>query len=117
MIGWAFAAVGTVAVWRAPENRTGPLLAAFGLVVELSALISSDTPFLYALATLADPLAIAVFAHLLVAFPDGRLPGRVARGVIVALLRRRRGWRAGGRAVRPRPRRPRLRRLPAQRRS
>ena len=85
VVSWAFVGAGAVAWLRRPDNRTGALLLAFGLVVLLSGLSIDDDPLPYLVSTFADPLAIAVFAHLLLAFPTGRLAGRPARLVVAAL--------------------------------
>ena len=85
VVGWAFVAAGATAWLRRPDNRTGALLLVFGLVVLLSGLTIDDDPLPYLVSTFADPLAIAVFAHLLLAFPSGRPVGRAARGVVAAL--------------------------------
>jgi signal transduction histidine kinase len=84
IIGWAFAGVGCFGWVRRPDNPTGALLSAFGVVVLGSGLYVSDQRLPYLVSTLADPLAIAVFIHLLLAFPSGRLRGRAARLVVPA---------------------------------
>ncbi len=82
VIGWAFAAVGVLAWHRRPANRTGALLVAFGGTVLLSGLVISDAALPYLVSAIADPLAIAVFLHLLLAFPSGRVGARGPRLVV-----------------------------------
>ena len=90
VIGWAFAGVGCHAWRRRPDNRTGALLTAFGFTALLSGFVISDDPLPYVASRLADPLAIAVFLHLLLAFPSGRVEGRAARLVVGGAYGRRR---------------------------
>ena len=79
VIGWAFAGVGVLAWHRRPDNRTGALLAAFGVHRPAQRLRRSPTPRSPTSSpTIADPLAIAVFLHLLLAFPSGRVEERRA---------------------------------------
>jgi signal transduction histidine kinase len=85
VVGWAFVAAGAIAWLRRPDNRMGVLLVVFGLVVLLTGFTVDDDALPYLVSTFADPLAIAVFAHLLLAFPSGRPEGRVARSVVAAL--------------------------------
>ena len=83
-IGWSFVGVGSFAMLRRPDARTGALLAAFGLAALTASLTVSDSPALYLLAMATDSVAIAVFVHLLLSFPDGRLEDRPARLTVAA---------------------------------
>ena len=83
-IGWAFVAVGWSAWRRRPDIRTGALLTVFGFTVLLSGLVIADAPLPYLVSAIADPLAIAVFIHLLLAFPSGRVEDRASRLVVAA---------------------------------
>jgi len=60
-IGLAFVVIGVVAWLQRPENRTGALLAAFGLAALCADLTVSDSPLLYLLGQLADSPVLAVF--------------------------------------------------------
>ena len=82
VVGWSFTGLGAYAWWRRPDNATGALMAAFGLTVLLSGMVISDAPLLYLLSGLADALALAVFVHLLLSFPSGRLEDRASRWVV-----------------------------------
>jgi signal transduction histidine kinase len=64
---------------RRPASRFGPLLVVFGFCVWPIALQGSDWPLLFNLGVLAEGLAIFVNFYLLLAFPTGRLEGRVDR--------------------------------------
>ena len=84
LLGWSFIGSGAFALARRPNNRTGVLMIAVGFVWFFGSLSSTNSsiPFTLALATGALPLA--VFVHLLFAFPNGRLESRAER-VIVAV--------------------------------
>ncbi|WP_257155545.1 ATP-binding protein [Streptomyces sp. Ru87] len=81
-VGWAYAAAGLVAWWRRPANRTGPLLLAEGLTWFLGNFQGSGVPLLFALGAWGEALNLAVLAHLLLAFPEGRLGTRLERRVV-----------------------------------
>ena len=83
-VGWSFAALGGFAAWRRPDNATGVLLAAFGLAVLLSGMVIADARLPYLLSGLADALALALFVHLLLSFPSGRLQDTASRWVVGA---------------------------------
>ena len=81
--GWGFAWVGAFAWLRRPENRTGLLMIAVGLLVVIGNFAIADVPLLRLLSLLVDTIVLAVLAHLLLAFPSGRLgtlPGRLVVG-------------------------------------
>ena len=84
VVGWTSTGVGAFTWLRRPDNASGPLMAAFGLASMVSVLSISDSPALYLISALVDPLAAAVFVHLLLAFPTGRLDGRASRFVVAA---------------------------------
>lgn len=100
VVGWGFAGIGAFAWLRRPDNATGTLMAAFGLAVLLSGLSIADAPLLYLLSGPADALALAVFVHLLLAFPSGRLEGRGVAAVRRRELRERHGAARDRAAVR-----------------
>jgi PAS domain S-box-containing protein len=74
--GLSFIVSGLVALWRRPENRTGFLLAAVGYFWFFGALSESNNDWLYTLGGVLGSLAFGAFAHLLLAYPGGRLTGR-----------------------------------------
>jgi signal transduction histidine kinase len=85
--GWALVACGAVAWARRPASRFGPLLAAAGgawFLVELAnPEVGSSVLFTVGLLTYAA--CPALIAHAALAYPDGRLGGRIARaGVTLA---------------------------------
>ncbi|MGH3100123.1 MAG: hypothetical protein ACRDPU_03980, partial [Thermoleophilia bacterium] len=73
LVGWSFIGTGMFAWWRRPANRTGLLMIAAGFALFASELSASDEDLLFTIGLALDGLFIAVVAHLLVAFPTGRL--------------------------------------------
>src|SRR5687767_14335895 len=83
--GWGFASVGAFAWLRLPDNRTGLLMVAVGFLVLLDNFAIANAPLLRLLPLLVDTLVLAVLAHLLLAFPSGRLGTTRARVVVGGL--------------------------------
>ena len=83
--GLAFIASGIVARTRRPQNGTGVLLILVGFSWFLAALPTSDQPHLFTIGALLNGLFIGFLAHLLLAFPSGRLTTRFERFVAVAM--------------------------------
>jgi signal transduction histidine kinase len=84
LVGWSFIGTGLFAWWRRPANRTGLLMTAAGFAWFLSQLSASDDDLLFTIGIALDGLFIAIVAHLLVAFPTGRLQTRAERAVAAA---------------------------------
>jgi PAS domain S-box-containing protein len=87
--GLTFVGSGLVALWRRPDNRTGFLLAAVGYLWFLGALTESNNDWVFTIGALLGQLALGAFAHLLLAFPEGRLArtrDRVVVGATYALV-------------------------------
>ncbi len=84
LIGWAFIGTGLFAWWRRPENHFGFLMTAVGFSWCIGGLNVANPPgvFIVGFALMALPYAFLV--HMLMAFPSGRLEGRLARVVAVA---------------------------------
>jgi signal transduction histidine kinase len=82
-LGGSFLATGLYAWWRRPENRTGPLMVWVGFAWFVSPLSFSNNSVIFTVGQLTDPLAISALAHLILAFPTGRLESRYHRGLIV----------------------------------
>src|SRR5689334_13277142 len=81
---WGFVGVGAYAWLRRPENRTGALMVLVGVLMALTGLQFLDAPALYAIGALCDTVAASALIHLLIAFPTGRVEGRLARGAVVS---------------------------------
>jgi signal transduction histidine kinase len=83
--GLAFIASGLVARARRPENGTGVLLILVGFAWFLAALPTAEQPLLFTVGLVLNGLFIGFLAHLLLAFPSGRLTTRVERTVAAAM--------------------------------
>src|SRR5207248_45882 len=82
VVGWSFVAGGLIAWTRRPENRTGRLLVATGFVFFTRFLTESNQPVVFALGEATSALLLAVFVHLLLAYPTGELRSRAERTLV-----------------------------------
>lgn len=85
LIGWIvipYVVSGIVAWWRRPASRLGPLMIATGFVMALTPLQWSAQPLVYSIGHLLDMLPAAMFLHVFLAFPTGRL-GRTPERILV----------------------------------
>jgi signal transduction histidine kinase len=75
---------GVVAWWRRPQSRLGPLMVAAGFATFLSTLqwTNFDVPF--TLGQTLDLVPVALFLHVFLAFPSGRLTGRFERWLVAS---------------------------------
>ena len=83
VIGYVLA--GTIAWWRRPESRFGPLMIGVGFAFFLTSLTWSNAAVPYTIGIAFDLLPAALYLHVFLAFPSGR------RGTAV-----RAGARGGG---------------------
>jgi signal transduction histidine kinase len=83
-LGLSFLATGLYAWWRRPDNRSGPIMVWVGFAWFLSPLSFSNNSVIFTIGQFTDPLAISALAHLVLAFPNGRLGSRYHRGLIAA---------------------------------
>ena len=81
LIGWGFTGTGLYAWARRPGNDLGPLMTAAGFAWLLRGLGVSDDSVVFGVGELAAPLAFGLIAHLLLAFPSGRLETRAQRAL------------------------------------
>ncbi len=72
-VGWSFIGVGLYAWWRRPENRFGVLMTAVGFAWFLGALTSANSSWLFTIGCLLSSVYAAVFVHMLLAYPSGRI--------------------------------------------
>ena len=84
LIGWAFAATGLIAWSRRPENRTGKLLVAVSLAWFAGQWGEANDAVFYTIGQALGALVLASVAHLLLAYPSGRLQRGFERRVAVA---------------------------------
>jgi signal transduction histidine kinase len=74
---------GMVAWRRRPDSFFGPLMILAGFVTQLSILQWSNQPLFNTVGQLGDLVAAAVWLHVFLAYPTGRLAGRVERVVVI----------------------------------
>ncbi|GAA2135963.1 sensor histidine kinase [Streptomyces synnematoformans] len=82
-VGWAYAGAGLAAWWRRPANATGPLMTAVGVTWFLGNLQGTTVPALFAAGAWWEGLNVAVLAHLVLAYPDGRTDSPAARRLVL----------------------------------
>jgi signal transduction histidine kinase len=82
LLGFSFLGTGLYAWWRRPENRTGALMTMVGFLWFIAPLTFSDTEAVFAVGLFTDSIPIAALAHLMLAFPNGRLETRYHRGLV-----------------------------------
>jgi|Tabmets5t2r1_1033131.scaffolds.fasta_scaffold07550_2 signal transduction histidine kinase len=76
-ISLPYIGAGLVAWWRRPESRLGPLMIAGGFGSGLSALQFAEHDLAFTVGALFDLLPAALFLHVYLSFPDGRLRSRL----------------------------------------
>ena len=74
---------GIVAWRRRPDSLFGPLMILAGFVTQLSVMQWTSQPLLNTIGQLCDLLVAAVWLHVFLAYPTGRLAGRAERVVVV----------------------------------
>jgi signal transduction histidine kinase len=80
--GWGFTGTGLFAWYRRPGNNIGPLMTAGGFSVFLAALGFSNDQVVWTIGSLCGGLFYAIFIHLLLSFPSGRLETRFERWLV-----------------------------------
>ncbi len=86
LVSWVtlpFIFAGIVAWRRRPDSAFGPLMILAGFVTQLSVLQWASQPLLNTVGQLCDLLVAAVWLHVFLAYPTGRLAGRVERVVVI----------------------------------
>jgi signal transduction histidine kinase len=86
VIGALWIGTGLLAWLRRPDNRTGALMAMAGFAWLLDPLAELwSAPAAVVIGYLVGPLYIVAVAHLVLAYPSGRLPARSLRFLVVGL--------------------------------
>ena len=91
VIGWSFIGAGLVAWSRAQSSRFGKLMILTGFAWFLSVLAASDNSVLFTIGLAFGAIALATVAHLVLAFPSGRLETPAERIVVAERLHGGRG--------------------------
>jgi signal transduction histidine kinase len=84
VVGLSWCLTGLEEWRRRPARRIGQLMVFFGFAWFASLWVYTSVSALYTSGQLVRPLFIAVLGHLLLAFPSGRLEGRLPRAIIAA---------------------------------
>jgi signal transduction histidine kinase len=84
VVGLSWTLIGLDEWRRRPSNRVGPLMVFLGFAWFASLLAYSSVSAPHTLGLFFRPLFIAVLNHVLLAFPSGRLEGRLSRAIVVA---------------------------------
>lgn len=79
-----YAVGGMLAWWRRPGSRLGPLMLATGLTMAVTTLQWSSQPVVHSVGNLLDMLPAALFLHVFLAFPTGKLDALPERVVVIA---------------------------------
>lgn len=79
----AYLGAGAVAWLRRPSSGIGAVLTAGGVVWLATGFIESASPALVAIGLVTATVPLGVVVHLLVAFPSGRLTGRLSWALVV----------------------------------
>ena len=86
LVSWVtlpFIFAGIVAWRRRPDSAFGPLMILAGFVTQLSVLQWTNQSLFSTIGQLCDLLVAAVWLHLFLAYPTGRLAGRAERVIVV----------------------------------
>jgi signal transduction histidine kinase len=83
-VSWSFILAGLIGWSRRPKNRTGMLMVAVGFGVLAGSLSEANQSVPFTLGALLGSLFIAIFIHLLLAYPSGELISGRARTLVIA---------------------------------
>jgi signal transduction histidine kinase len=81
----SFVGCGLVAWRRRPEGRTGPLMLVAGFFLFVTSLAWSNDALPFTIGNALGGVPTAVLAHLVLAFPEGRLHSRAERVLVAAI--------------------------------
>jgi len=86
LVGALFVIAGLAGWARRPDSRTGPLMAAAGLVWLLARVFiwSGTGSFVFTVGLILVVTPIALIAHMAVGFPGGRISSKLERAIVVS---------------------------------
>ncbi len=87
LVAWAalpYILAGLIAWWRRPDVRFGPLMIVVGFLSLVPALSWANAAVPRSIGEVFDGLPPVLFLHVFLAFPSGRLEGRLERAVVAA---------------------------------
>lgn len=80
----SYALSGLIAWWRRPDSRLGPLMIAAGFFTLVACISSANSAFFFTIGQAFDLIPFALFLHVFLAFPSGRLRGRAEQLLVGA---------------------------------
>lgn len=83
LVFWIWMLAGVVAWWRRPENGIGSLLVIGGIAIYLGGMANVPAPTFQILNSIFATSVLAVTVHILLAFPSGRLRGRLSVATVM----------------------------------
>jgi hypothetical protein len=83
-VSMSFVIAGLIGWMRRPSNRTGMLMVAVGYGVLATSLYEANYSVPYTVGTIVGSVFVAMFLHLLLAYPSGRLFSTSGRALVVA---------------------------------
>ena len=83
-VGWSFIGTGLYAWRRRPESRTGALMVLLGFAWFVYTLQAANSPLVYTFSLVTGGLWGAVFLHIGLSFPSGRLQPGIDRVLVIA---------------------------------
>lgn len=84
VVGWTAIATGLVAWWQRPANRMGLLLTLFGFAALVRPWQYSSQPLVFLVGFALGGLGYALFGHIALAYPSGRVTDRLERALVWA---------------------------------
>jgi signal transduction histidine kinase len=76
LIGLSFIGTGLYAWWRRPASRFGAMMAGVGFLNLIGSATASNDPVVFTVGVLVCNLFFVLFAHMVLAYPEGRLEHR-----------------------------------------
>lgn len=83
LVFWIWMLAGVIAWWRRPENGIGSLLVIGGIAIYLGGMANVPAPTFQILNSIFATSVLAVTVHILLAFPSGRLRGRLSVSTVM----------------------------------
>ena len=84
-VSWSFIGTGLYAWWRRPANGFGALMTMVGFASLIGVLTESDDPTVFTVGLTFGSLYLAVFVHMVLAYPGGRVPTLGQRRLVAAV--------------------------------
>jgi signal transduction histidine kinase len=86
LVGWSFIGSGLTAWRQRPENRLGPLMVSIGFAWFATFLADAERPLTFTVGTALEDVYLLAFIYLVLAFPSGRLRGRLDQALVASAV-------------------------------